>query len=619
VSGYAAAAGLMILAIVITRMAWGVFWRAPFAPMFFGVYAVAHWGTRRVALFATALGAIGSIILSPSGGGPPFLLPAIAVFLAVALLIVHLVSDSNRMLAALQASEARFRATWEHAALGAAVLNDRGEVAQVNPALERLLGYSEASWSGAGFDKYMEPDDAAGGRVRFAEMMRGAEPYYHREQRFRRKDGDLLWGRSTVSPIRDANGVSSGALMVVEDVTARHQAEADLRRSEEQLRQGQKMEAVGQLVAGVAHNFNNLLTISMAYTDLLLDRHKDPVDQADLEEIRKATARAASLTRQMLLFSRRTEAKPRLVDLNEEMSVLREILTQAMRGDVRMQVDLASAPATVRVDPQQFEHAVINLVLNARDALPRGGNIRMTVCQRVLEARTRRSNQEIPAGEYVCLDVQDDGVGMAPDVVAHLFEPFFTTKEVGQGTGLGLAAVYGMVRQHDGYIDVVSAPGQGTAISLFFPSASSAFFSDSRPADLLDSSPGATILVVGAEDAARSETAATLLRRGHRVLESGTAEGAKAIFDAHGLDVDLLISDAVLPDARGTVLASQLLERQPGLLVMLLCADEDQKAGRLECENFVCLMTPLPPDRLTMTVTHLLKRSLVVDSDTRGA
>src|SRR5262249_4409888 len=203
--------------------------------------------------------------------------------------------------------------------------------------------------------------------------------------------------------------------------------------------------------------------------------------------------------------------------------------------------DLASAPATVRVDPQQFEHAVINLVLNARDALPRGGNIQITVCRRVIEARTRRSNQEIPAGEYVCLDVHDNGVGMPPDVIDHLFEPFFTTKEVGQGTGLGLAAVYGMVRQHDGYIDVVSSPGEGTAISLFFPSASSPFVADSGAADdLLESSlPKATILVVSAEDGARSATAATLLGQGHRVLDAGTAEGAKAIFDVHGLDIDL--------------------------------------------------------------------------------
>jgi signal transduction histidine kinase len=378
---YALAAGLMPLSIVITRLGWPVFWRVPFAPMFLCIYLVARWGTKRAGLLAVAIGAIGSLILSPSAGAPPFLPPALALFTAVSLIAVHVVTDRNRMLEALQASEAH--------------------------------------------------------------------------------------------------------------VTARCQAEADLRRSEEKLRHAQKMEAVGQLVAGVSHNFNNILTIMMAYTDLLLERHQDADDRAELEEIKKATERGAALTRQLLLFSRRAETRAKLIDLNTVMAALREILAGVIREDVRLKIELPSEPPTILMDWSDFEHIVLNLVINARDAMPRGGNVRIGIARRIVAPDDIRPNRPIAPGDYVCVEIQDDGVGMTPEIQAHLFEPFFTTKEVGEGTGLGLAAVYGMVRDHHGYIEVESAPGGGTTITLFFPYVDPALMS---PADVVEASDNQPVL-----------------------------------------------------------------------------------------------------------------------------
>lgn len=254
---------------------------------------------------------------------------------------------------------------------------------------------------------------------------------------------------------------------------------ADLRASWEQakvteqhLRRAQKMEAVGQLVAGVAHNFNNLLTVTMGYTDNLLDRHGegDP-ERADLEEIRKATERGAALTRQLLAFGRKYNTRVVRVDLNRTVDGVREMLTRAIRDDIRLTFDVAAGPVAVLIDAHDLDQVIVNLVINARDALPAGGTINIDVAPEVVDAANSPADVPVRPGKYVRLRVRDNGTGMTEEVQSHLFEPFFTTKEIGEGTGLGLAFVHGIVQHAGGFVRVASALGKGTAVSVYLPAA----------------------------------------------------------------------------------------------------------------------------------------------------
>jgi signal transduction histidine kinase len=262
-----------------------------------------------------------------------------------------------------------------------------------------------------------------------------------------------------------------------EAVAALRASEAELRAawelakaSEERVRRAQKMEAIGQLVAGVAHNFNNLMTITLGYTDLLLERARDDEERDAVLEIRKATVRGAALTRQLLAFGRKHDARPARVDLNHTVTALRGTLTGVIRDDIQLRIHVEPGTPLVVIDPYDLEQVIVNLVINARDALPSGGTIDINVARETVAASTPPEPAVAP-GEYVRLRVRDNGVGMTPDVQAHLFEPFFTTKEVGEGTGLGLAFAQGVARHGGGFITIDTAPAKGTTVCVYLPPA----------------------------------------------------------------------------------------------------------------------------------------------------
>ena len=593
------------VAVAAVRFTWPFFAGTPLLPLFTAIAIATHFGSGPAGLLALGLTTAGSLLAYPAGASASLDPRALVTFFAVGLLGNRILDGRNRAKASLQKSEAEFRAVWEHAALGAALLNTRGAIERINPALERLLGAPAARYVGVPFAACCHPDEEGVERDRLAHLMTGDEAFYQREQQYRRDDGSLFWGRVTVSSIRAGKAAPTGALAIVEDITARRQGEMDLRASEERLRRAQKTEAVGQLVAGVAHNFNNLLTVTMGYTDLLLERQGEHgPDHDELVEIQKATARGASLTRQLLAFGREHHTMPMRLDLNEVILRLRDMLNRVIREDIELRIDVQSAPAVLQIDPHDLEQVILNLVINARDALPIGGAIDIDVRRHTIDEK------DIAPGEYVCLKIHDNGMGMTPEVREHLFEPFFTTKEVGSGTGLGLAFVDGIVRHAKGFVAVDTAPGTGTTFAVYFPLAEAAAASDAvdvPAASAAGKASGATILLVEDERAVREMTTLMLGRAGYRVLAAATPSEATSLFDAHAADIDLLLTDIVMPEMHGPVLAQRLVARRPELRVVFVSGHSDaMPAGATSTGKTAFLGKPFAPAHLLATLSEVL-------------
>jgi signal transduction histidine kinase/CheY-like chemotaxis protein len=355
---------------------------------------------------------------------------------------------------------------------------------------------------------------------------------------------------------------------------------ARMRESDEQLRRAQKMEAVGQLAAGVAHNFNNLLQVTMGYLDVLSDRRRDSeLDRAAIAEMRKATERGAVLTRQLMTFGRRHEPRISRIDLDEAVGRLRDMLSRIVREDIDLRMSIDGGGAAVMIDPSDLEQVIISLVINARDALPSGGTIGIESVVRRVGAANAPVGQIVTPGDYVCLRVTDNGTGMTPEVQSHLFEPFFTTKEVGEGTGLGLAFVHGVAQHAGGFTAVDSAPGRGTTVSVCLPRAPGAAPVPAavRAAETsLRAARPATILLVEDEDGVRTTTERILTRAGYHVLSAANATEATAIFDLHHDALDLLLTDVVMPGMHGPELAARLTEGHPDLPVLFMSGYGDQ-------------------------------------------
>jgi two-component system cell cycle sensor histidine kinase/response regulator CckA len=355
-------------------------------------------------------------------------------------------------------------------------------------------------------------------------------------------------------------------LCIVRDLT-------DRRLLEERLLQSEKVESVGRLAGGIAHDFNNLLTAMLGYTELLLRHHsgEDDSDRTDLEEIQKAGLRAAALTQQLLAYSRKQVLQPKEVDLNRAVSDFKTMLSRLIREDITLTCELAPTEALVKIDPVQLEQVILNLVLNARDALPSGGIIRLEVAKLAGAAVAVPPEHTLRAAEYVRLRVADNGVGIAPDIRPHVFEPFFTTKGVGKGTGLGLASVYGIVRQSHGFISVESEPGHGTVFTMHFPAVACAIGAEADAPRLAEGDRGTeTILLVEDEDAVRVVVATVLRRHGYTVLEASDARIACEIFDRDGAGVDLLLTDVVMPGMNGPALAQRLVAARQELRVLFI-------------------------------------------------
>jgi two-component system cell cycle sensor histidine kinase/response regulator CckA len=376
------------------------------------------------------------------------------------------------------------------------------------------------------------------------------------------------------SPARDADGRVTGLIGVAHDVTERHTLE-------EQLRQSQKMEAIGRLAGGVAHDFNNLLAAILGHTELMLARAESnhPLRQS-LEEIQKAGARGALLTRQLLSFSRKHVLAPHVLDANAVVGEMDGLLRRLIGEDIELAASLSALPARVRMDRSQLEQVLMNLAVNARDALPNGGQLTIEVATTELDEEYAARHAEVRPGRYVMVSVSDDGCGMDEETMAHAFEPFFTTKAVGKGTGLGLSTVYAIVEQSGGHIWLYSEPGMGTTFKVYLPEVPDAESAQTPAHDPTVSLAGTEmILLVEDEDAVRSLVRDALIVHGYRVLEAH--HGAEALWQLKDdAVVDLLITDVVMPQMGGGELAQRMREARPELRVLFMSGYPDDAVVR---------------------------------------
>ena len=405
------------------------------------------------------------------------------------------------------------------------------------------------------------------------------------------------------SGLKRTGEAAEGAILHIVDATKRRNLEA-------QFEQSQKLQAVGQLAGGVAHDFNNILTAITGFCDLLLVRHP-PGDPSfgEIMQIRQDATRAAALVRQLLAFSRRQRPRPRVLRLSGTVSDLLALLRRLIGERIELHVRHDRDLGFVRMDQSQIEQIVTNLVLNARDAMPQGGTIRIATRNAEVEESRVTINGVMPRGPYVVLEVADEGTGIPEDLVEKIFEPFFTTKEVGRGTGLGLSTVFGIVEQNEGFLELESAVGEGTTFRIWLPrlnAAELASLAETAPAATETSSEGAAILLVEDEAAVRTFAATALRSRGHRVVDADGPEAALEALTAEEGPFDLLITDVVMPGMSGPELAARVREAAPGIGVIFISGYSEDAAGAdiLDSANF--LPKPFGLDQLASRVAAVL-------------
>jgi PAS domain S-box-containing protein len=384
--------------------------------------------------------------------------------------------------------------------------------------------------------------------------------------------GSKRWISETKAPIRNPGGEVIGLVGIARDVTERIQTQERMRRLEQQLLQSQKMEAIGQLAGGIAHDFNNILSVITGCGELVLqDLPDNDAKREDLVELLAASQRAAALTRQLLAFSRRQVVKPEMLEFNAVVANVEKMLRRVIGEDIDLRTVLAPGLGAVLADPNQIEMVLLNLTVNARDAMPEGGKLSIETSEVVVDQRMADEQHDLAPGTFVLLSVTDTGAGMDAATQKRIFEPFFTTKAVGKGTGLGLATVYGIVQQCGGHIAVESEVGRGTRFAVYFPRAADAVsHATPKRSVIRGSQKSATVLLVEDEDAVRHVTARILREQGYTVLEARRAGEARTLAAKHAGTIDVLLIDVVMPEISGPKLAEELSASAPGLRVLLM-------------------------------------------------
>ncbi len=482
-------------------------------------------------------------------------------------------------------------------------------------ALETITGYTQLEIDGlGGWPAILHPDH-------LPELAEGMTAIFKGEAsvgefKLIRKDKTLRWVRFYSQPRwDDTHQRVIGLIGATQDITDRKNAEVALKKSEEELRQAQKMEAIGRLAGGMAHDFNNLLTVIFGHTDLALQAiAPDSPLRDELIGIQQSGERAAQLIRQLLAFSRRQILQPSRLSLNSAVENMDTLLRRLIGEDVELIIRLDPTLKPVYADPGQVEQVVMNLVVNARDAMPRGGQILVETGTLSLDTAYPSQPATIPPGAYSVLTVSDTGSGMSSDTLAQIFEPFFTTKGVGAGTGLGLAMVYGIIKQSEGHISVYSEPDLGTTFKLYLPQAASAepeiLLATASHPPLAVHSGSETILVVEDELQVRELIAKVLTRCGYKVLQANGITEALKIYQQHSSTIGMVLTDIVMPGQSGQELVAQLKLMQPNLKILYMSGYSDRLAiyrGMLE-PGVAFLQKPFTPETLLLKIREILNR-----------
>lgn len=501
---------------------------------------------------------------------------------------------------ALRRSERDLRSLIENAPYGIFRADMEGRFLDVNPALVKMLGYSlpaELLATDPQRDVFLDPVQAR----QLKELGESQRSFEGLEFEWKRRDGSSVVVRLSGRPVVNREGNVVSFEVMAENVTER-------RALEEQLRHAQKMEAIGRLAGGVAHDFNNLLMVIIGYTELLRENlPKDGDQRGYADAVWNAGKKATLLTSQLLAFSRKQVISPRVLDLNAVLQEVDRMLPRLIGEDVQLSIVQGANLATVKADPGQMEQVIMNLCVNARDAMPRGGKLTIETDTVKIDTDTARRIGASSPGTFVMLSVTDNGAGMDAQTQSRIFEPFFTTKEKGKGTGLGLATVYGIVKQSGGYITVESELGRGSRFDVYLPAIERS--ADSKTpivATELPSRGSETVLLVEDEDAVRSLVREVLRGRGYQVLEAQKSAEALEICNTHPGPIDLLVTDVVLPQISGRALAQQLNPARPEMKVLYISGYTDDKMLQHGIPGAAFLQKPFSSDVLARTVRNML-------------
>ena len=507
-----------------------------------------------------ALASLG-VLLAQFWQSEPYLLP-----LAIAPLF--LIQRSFSLLARLGESEERFRTMFEGAPVGTVILDLERRIVSTNRVFEELVGYEKKELVGQRLANVSPEPEAASLQQLFA----GAHAAYAGQRTLVRRDGAEVRGHVAASLVVDTQRRPRFVIVMVEDLRERI-------RLEEQLRHAQRLEAVGQLAGGVAHDFNNLLTIIAGRTRFALRELAGTHDRlrTDLDEVAAATERAAALTRQLLAFSRRQVLQPSVLDLNAVVARTDRMLKRLIGEDIEIAIELADDVHAVRADRGQLEQVILNLVVNARDAMPNGGRLTISTANVELDAPPAGDSERPRApGPHAMLAVSDTGQGMDAATRSHVFEPFFTTKEPGKGTGLGLSTVYGIVAQSGGHIGVDSVLGAGSTFSVYLPAVDAQAAAEEETTHDEGTLTGAETILLVEDDAGVRELAELVLsRHGYSVLTAADGSEALGVAADHGGRIDVLVTDVVMPRMRGPELAEEVVRLRPGIRVVYMSGYTD--------------------------------------------
>jgi two-component system, cell cycle sensor histidine kinase and response regulator CckA len=522
------------------------------------------------------------------------------------------ISDRVTAQTALIESERAHRSTFEAGPIAVAHITPNGRTIRANRRYCELVGYPEEELRDLDVVALTLPDERAQNRAARQAMVAGTLSRFVCDTRYRRRDGSEVWVALNTTMHRDVSGRPLYFIDALEDITPRKRAEEKRAELEEQLRQVHKMEAVGRLAGGIAHDFNNLLTAILGYAALALDElPPDDPARLDIEEIQKAGQSAASLTTQLLAFSRRQMLQPQIVNLNTVVTNMKLLLRRLIGERIELVTSLSSSLAPVSADQSQIEQVIMNLAVNARDAMPQGGRLTLTTANVELDGAFVATHRGAAEGPHVMLTIHDTGTGMDSDVMTHLFEPFYTTKERGKGTGLGLATVYGIVKQSRGYIAVDTEVGRGSTFSVYLPVTHAA--REDAPAGVhapVSTRGTETVLLVEDQPEVRTIARETLARHGYTVVEAANGHEALEWLRHGDRRIDLLLTDVVMPGIGGRELASAVESRQHDVRVLYMSGYADEAiGGRGVLESGLdFIQKPFMSDNLLRRVREVLDR-----------